>query len=347
MDKKKNSFIIIKHGAEEIGDHGNRLLESSIKQQLDMREGSIVKVVLVSLKDAQCNGSFKNLKMLIEHMEKLSKKLDVSISLIDYSLEMYPILKQISQNSSIRLFKNLNVAYLFIDPKSYKKNITVLIFEEDEATRAKLLQELSRYGYTVIIAKDAYEFGICMDEAQHDIVITHSALNMNIGIKKQSMSLNLSKKLILNLPLFMDTAVETLVSFTGLEAQKLSHSIKNFDTKISDDIICSVMHFKGDLDGFFTLVFPKDLAIIAMETLLGETVLEDDLDTLKDGVAEFCNIITGGIKSALVDKDIKVIFELPKAFVSLVETNEYIGSNNGVWIDMQLADKPFYMFLTK
>ncbi len=107
------------------------------------------------------------------------------------------------------------------------------------------------------------------------------------------------------------------------------------------------MHFKGDLEGFFTLVFPKDIAIIALESLLGETVEENDIDTLRDGVGEFCNIITGSTKTAFDKKDIKIIFDLTKTSNSLKSTQGYIGENNGVWIDMQLAGKAFHMFITK
>jgi CheY-specific phosphatase CheX len=107
------------------------------------------------------------------------------------------------------------------------------------------------------------------------------------------------------------------------------------------------MHFKGDLEGYFTLVFPKDIAIIALELLLGEIVEDSDTDTLKDGIGEFCNIITGSTKTAFDKKGITILFDLPKTYDSLSATQGYIGKNNGVWIDMQLAGKAFYMFITK
>jgi len=345
MDNKNNDFIIIKYEGE-VTDHSNRLLESSIVYQLSMREGASDCSVLISLKDAKYKDNLKNLVVMVRHIDRLSKKIQTSISLVDYSLEIYPVLKKASEGSVVRLFKNMNVANLFIDSKAYKKEITVLIFDEDEDNRVKLSNELSKYGYTTIKAKNANEFHTCKNEAKHDIIITHSSLNMDYSSSKSSKILTLSKKLILNLPVFMDTAVETLVSFTGLEAEKSAHSVKNFDTELDKDVICAVMHFKGDIEGYFTLLFPKDLAIMAMETLLGESISENDLENLKDGVAEFCNIITGSTKSAFINKDIKILFDLPKTFTSLHATNEYIGPNNGVWIDMQLAGKPFYMFIT-
>jgi len=107
------------------------------------------------------------------------------------------------------------------------------------------------------------------------------------------------------------------------------------------------MRFSGDLKGSFVLVFPKGIAITAIESILGETVEGDDMETIMDGVSEFCNIITGNIKTVLSDKDIKVVFNLPKTFTSLQSTLENIGEESGIWIDMQLNGNPFYMFITK
>ena len=217
--------------------------------------------------------------------------------------------------------KNINVANLFLDPKTFKEAMCVLVYDEDEENSKKLSSEQSKYGYTVIRAKDTKEFQERMHEEAHDIIITQSALNEKLSSAGTSKNvLALSKKLIVNLPVFMDTAVETLVSFTGLEAEKSSHSVKGFNTSLDEDNICAVMHFKGDLEGFFILVFPKDIAIIALESLLDETILFSDVETLKDGVGEFCNIITGSTKTAFDQKGIKVIFELPKTYSSLKAT---------------------------
>ena len=262
---------------------------------------------------------------------------------------MYQILYKVAKKSKIKLFININAANLFLDPKTFKQGMRVLVYDKDENNSKQLSKELAKYDYDVIRAKDLKEFQTRMKEDNdHDIVITHSSLNMDYSGKKvTSNTLALSKKLIINLPVFMDTAVETLVSFTGLKAEKSSHGIKSFDTALDRDTICAVMSFEGDMEGFFTLVFPRDIAVLAMESLLGEKVEIDDEETLMDGVGEFCNIITGGIKTVLTNKDIKITFNLPKTYASLKETDGFIGHNNGIWVDMQLAGKPFYMFITK
>jgi CheY-specific phosphatase CheX len=81
--------------------------------------------------------------------------------------------------------------------------------------------------------------------------------------------------------------------------------------------------------------------------LLGEAVDENDNETIQDGVAELCNIITGGSKTLFSKKGVKILFELPQTFLSCKDLSAEVGVNNGVWIHMELDSKPFYMFITK
>lgn len=331
-----------------IEERNARLTQSLIVSKLETYKEEKVKAVLVSLKNATYEENPKDLIPLIKILDALAKETELKMAIIDYSVELFKVLKKVSIGSKVKLFKNADVATLFLDPKEYKESIYILLYDDDEQNSKDLASELSKYGYSVIRAKDEHEFQEKIEEKAYDIIITQSALNDKINKTVESKNkLLLSKKLIVNLPVFMDTAVETLVSFTGLQAQKSAHSIKGFDTTIDADSICAVMHFKGDMEGYFTLVFPKSLAVITLESLLDEKINENDLETLRDGVGEFCNIITGSTKTAFDRKDIKIIFDLPKTYNTLKATQVHIGENNGVWIDMQLADKPFYMFITK
>jgi len=344
--KSKNIAVVNFIGVVE--ERNARLIQSLIVSKLEMYKEQKIKAVLVSFKSAVYKENTEGLVSLVKILDALAKNTGLGMAIIDYNVELFKILKRVVKGTKIKLFKNVDVATLFLDPKVYKKAICVLLYDEDERNSKELAAALSKYGYSVIRAKDPKEFQEKINEKAHDIIITQSALNEKINNEVESKNkLLLSKKLIVNLPVFMDTAVETLVSFTGLQAQKSAHSIKGFDTSIDSENICAVMHFRGDLEGYFTLVFPKSLAIITLESLLGETIDEDDMDTLRDGVGEFCNIITGSTKTAFDRKDIKLLFDLPKTYNTLKATQGHIGENNGVWIDMQLADKPFYMFITK
>ncbi len=344
LDKSRQDMLVIGYNGL-IEEMKILALVGSITRQLEIAAEKKTKVV-ISLGAASYEANVASgVAIMIKKLEDLSIKLKISIALIDYSIPLYKHLKKISKDSHIELFKNINVAKLFFYPKSYKSDLSVLLYDEDAQNAKNLSDELSKYGYGIILAKNAEEFEELNRSKSCDIIITHSALN--VGVKKEDgekKQLSLSKKLIVNLPIFMDTAVETLVSFTGLEAQKLSHSIKKFDTT-TKDIICAVMHFSGDIEGYFVLLFPKDIALIAMESLLGEKIDEADNASIMDGVGEFCNVITGSAKTLFSTKSIKVIFDLPKTYASLGEVRSKLGNNNGVWIDMQLDGKPFYMFI--
>jgi len=160
-------------------------------------------------------------------------------------------------------------------------------------------------------------------------------------------TLHLSKKLIINLPVFMDIAVETLASFTSLETTKVSHEIKTFDVELEGEYITAMMQFKGDINGSFVLIFPKDIAVMTMESLLGEKIDSNDFDILKDGIGEFCNIIMGSIKTSFSKEHIKINFALPKTYISLRSVQGVLGEDNGVWVNMLLSKMPFYMFIGK
>ena len=160
-------------------------------------------------------------------------------------------------------------------------------------------------------------------------------------------TLNLSKKLIINLPIFMDIAVETLSSFTSLETKKISHEINFFDSNLDGEYITAMMQFKGDISGCFVLIFPKDIAVMTMESLLEEKIDSNDFDMLKDGIGEFCNIIMGSIKTAFSKEHIKITFALPKTYTSLRSVSSVLGEENGVWVNMLLSRMQFYMFIGK
>jgi CheY-specific phosphatase CheX len=332
----------------EVDNNNIKALENTIlskKEDIQLQKN---KMVLVSLKNVLYKDNFNNLKLMFHKIDEFAKSLDISVAFMDYSTELYTVLKVISKNTKIKLFKTEKIAKIFLEPESFKENTTVLVFDEDESNSKQLYFVLSKNNYNIERAKTIEEFLEAIKTEKYDVIVTKSLLN-EVHKEEQAVKakLSLSKKLIMNLPTFMNKAAETLCSFTGLEAKKVSHSIKSFDTSLQTNTISAVMPFKGDLEGYFTLVFPSDIAITALEALLGETVKENDTATLKDGVGEFCNIITGAAKTEFDTKGIKAVFELPKTYTSLVDTQKHIGKNTGVWMDMQLSGKPFYMFITK
>ena len=203
-------------------------------------------------------------------------------------LKRYSV-KTYTKNTGINLYKNKEVATVFIVLGAFKEDTKVLVFDENEDTSKQLYFDLCKHGYAIERAQNMKEFLSGINNELYDIVVSRTFLNKRVAkVEVTKNTLSLSKKLIMNLPIFMNKSAETLKSFTGLEAEKVAHSIKDFDMNIDPKSISAVMPFKGDLEGYFTLVFPRSIAITALEALLGEKILENDTATLTDGVGEFC-----------------------------------------------------------
>jgi len=341
MNNEADELVVDFQG--EIDENNIRSLKNTIITKANEERKANI---LVSLKSIYYKNNLKAITLLITEVEKISIKMGVSVDFIDYSEALFIVLKNITHDTGINLYKNRTIAILFIKSGSFKTETKVLVYDENDEISKSLYFALCKYGYEIERALDMKKFLSGVNDESYDIVVSRSILNKRVR-KENKATLTLSKKLIMNLPIFMNKSAETLLSFTGLEAKKIAHSIKCFDSSLDNNSISAVMTFSGDLEGYFTLIFPRNIAVIALEALLGEKVASNDVATLKDGIGEFCNIITGAAKTEFDEKNIKVIFELPKTYTSLKDTQNYIGNNNGVWMDMQLSEKPFYMFITK
>jgi len=342
--------ILIFYYNETVFEGRNTILYNTIVGQSSFFKEQGIKGIYISFKNSPYSPMEKenvHLVHLIKQLEKLSQTMKLPVALGDYKKEMFTYLKSISADTSIRLFQNFNIAILFFNPSACKKELSVLLYDEDQNNMDKISSELVKLGYSITFAHDAEDFKRKAIARKYDMIITYTAINQTKSTSSEPKSLGLSKELVMNLPAFIDTAVNSLVTITGLEAQKIKHEIRPFNEKISPQVIIAAMKFKGEISGTFFLVFPRDIALIALEAMLGESVAKDDTAAIVDGVAELCNIITGATKSIFSNKKIKVLFELPKTYLSLQVALSNTFGSNGIWIDMQLNDKPFYMFITK
>ena len=340
--KYKNIITLQYNGAFQ--DKTTQIFIQSFVTKLKKLKDDGVRGYLISLKSAHVANDIQALKNFVKQLNLLRKKENISISLMEYDDELYDHLVSLVQFSDLSLYKTVEIARLFLYPQNFDTNLSIVLYQEDEKSREQLLDKLAQFELKTINIASEFEIDKYTDKTKY-LLIEKTILRRQQ--KTQAGALQLSKKLILNLPIFMDTAVDTLVSFTALEAKKVGHAIKSFEMNIDNGSICAMMEFKGDFDGMFLLVFPKDIALITMEALLGEAVDENDNEAIQDGIAELCNIITGSSKTLFSKKDIKVLFELPKTYLSLNDLDSSVRKNNGIWIDMQLDAKPFYMFITK
>ena len=319
------------------------MLISTVVSYGDAMESSSARAVAFTFKEVD-KIDVEALPFLVKEMERIESKFSMPIGIIDYTHSTYEKLKLCTKSTSINLFKNLDLAKLFLVPNKNPKPKKILVYDDDEDNQDKLCSALTLKGHTCVREDNPEALKKILQNSEFDAVVMDSSLGEKRK-KQSSLHLSLSRKVVQNLPIFTDNAVNTLSSLTGYEAKKVSHAVKVFNKDISFDIVASVMSFSGDVKGKFVLVFPKTLALKTIESMLGEKIEESDFDALQDGVGEFCNIITGGAKTSLSNKDISVIFDLPKMFMDKNTLASNIGTNPGVWIDMNLDDVPFYMFI--
>jgi len=147
--------------------------------------------------------------------------------------------------------------------------------------------------------------------------------------------------------IFIDKAEDTLSSFIGLKTQFVSSSKQSINTDIAQKSILSTIVFSGEITGDFTLIFPIDTAVSALEFLLGEKVGLTNIALLKDGIGELSNIVMGAVKTQFDEINKKVAFELPVTYKGIDEIYNNIILQDGVWIKMKLQEKPFYMFISQ
>jgi len=340
-------FLLIFHYSESIEEARNAIVCQTLLSLRDTIKEKEVKGIFVSLKNAHHLNASAHCDHLIKQLDKLSQKMALPIALGDYPKELFPQLKQLSALTQIKLFHTFQAAALFLNPQKPQKQLTVLLYDADSSNTDALSAALVKLGYSVTHAKNEAEFNASASNNGYDMTITHSSLNLPKSTFPLQPSLGLSKELILNLPVFIDTAVDSLVTITGLEAQKVKHAIQKFDEQLDQNIIIASMKFKGDLVGNFFLIFPKSIAANALEAMLGEDISPDDTAGLMDGIAELCNIVTGAAKTVFSHKKLKVLFELPKTSSTLQLALKDTSDANGIWIEMLLNGKPFYMFITK
>lgn len=346
MKSIKNNIIIFPYLDTYTSKTNTLLFQEILDQKSTIAEREIAGI-LIKMKNITL--PLEETKNFIQKISELSRKLGVPCAIGEYRSKMFPTWAKATKESCIKLFKTEQIAQIFLNPKSLKKKYKVLLLDDgDEKEVEKQASFLTRFEHNIVYTHSKEDFESKLENHMVDLAISQTKLNLDFQKVSQDNSvpkLALSKNLVANLPLFIDTAVDTLMTITGLNAQKVSHEISFFKDSIPNNIVCSIMRFNGDMSGSFVLIFPRDLASNAIEAMIGESI-ETDEEALKDGIGEFSNIITGSSKTKLQVKKINVLFELPQTFTTLAQTKQYLHGGNGIWIEMKLENSPFYMFIT-
>ena len=306
------------------------------------------KGILISMQKCGSYAKEDEIEAFGKSLKDLQNSIKVDIALIDYSPALFDRIKYITSKYSIKLLNSEDAATLFLNPKSLKEELKILLYEPDQEACTKIKKALAGSKYKLYIAKDNMSYKNIIQLEKIDITISQTMLTpKEVPKGTPGKSLKLSKELVSNLPLFIDTAVETLTTLTALDAQKSKHGIGHFNNSFEDAPLAALMKFSGPFTGTFFLIFPKSIACKTIGAMLGEEIDPEDTEALKDGVGEFCNIITGSIKNKLQGKDLFMTFELPQTYGSIQEIAKTVEKEEGIWIDMLLEKDPFYIFISQ
>jgi len=346
MKSIKDKIVYFTYSGK-LDERSNKLLFQELNDMKESINSRKLSGVFISLQNITCDT--KILKILVSELHKIRNSIDVPLSIGEFTTAQFNFLKEETKGTYIKLFKTFGLAQLFLNTKHFKKPLKILMFDdgENEEELDRQASLLTRYEHNIFYTKDMNEFHNKISDPNINFAVSQTKINLIVDKTAQvaPIKLALSRKLITNLPVFIDTAVDNLETMTGLKAQKISHTISLFNKEIDNNIVSAIMQFKGDIEGQFVLIFPKEIALLSIEAMIGEKISEKDTETLCDGIAEFCNIITGGAKTTFSKSDIKVLFELPRTHTSIMATINAIAQNNGIWINMELENRAFYMYI--
>ena len=164
----------------------------------------------------------------------------------------------------------------------------------------------------------------------------------SISIKNRK---TINKKIIKELPNFIDATVSTIEMMTNAKAIKEAVNVNALLIDSHDGKIASSIGFYGDIDGIVIFIFPREIAKKACELLLGEET--DDIYMILDTLAELVNIVAGKIKMLLATHSININITLPRTYSNLNDLLEIVDNKKGVQVDLAFDNDKFLFFLTR
>ena len=183
---------------------------------------------------------------------------------------------------------------------------------------------------------------------QMDDILQNKELLKELGASSGANIKNkrvINKKIVTELPRFIDATVATIEMMTNSKAVKQAAQIQNIDIADKTGKIASSIGYYGDIDGMVILVFPKEIAKKACELLIGEET--DNMEMILDTLAELVNIVGGKIKTLLSDETISVDITLPRTYQDVDSLIEVIEGRKGVQVDLAFDNDKFLFFLTR
>ena len=180
------------------------------------------------------------------------------------------------------------------------------------------------------------------DILQNKELLTELSKTNSINVKNRK---SINKKIITELPNFIDATVSTIEMMTNAKAVKEAVNVNTLLIDKQDGKIASSIGFYGDIDGIVIFVFPKEIAKKACELLLGEET--NDIYMILDTLAELVNIVAGKIKMLLAIHNISINITLPRTYSNINDLLEIVDNKKGVQVDLAFDNDKFLFFLTR
>ncbi len=155
----------------------------------------------------------------------------------------------------------------------------------------------------------------------------------------------LTKRIVAQLPYFVDAIVETLEMMTNAKAKKERVQVEKIAVSQRGELLASSIGFYGEIDGMIILIFPKNIAKKACELLIGEETEDENL--ILDSLAELVNIVGGKLKTLLSDEKVNVSITLPRTYQKIEDVLEVVKERKGVQVDLLFGGEYFSFFLTR
>ena len=182
-----------------------------------------------------------------------------------------------------------------------------------------------------------------LDDILHDKKILEELTGstaVNIKLKRK-----INKTTVAELPSFIDATVAIIEMMTNAKALKEAVNIQEIIIEEKSDLIASSIGFYGEVDGMLILVFPKEIAKITCELLIGEKT--DDEELILDTLSELVNIVGGKMKTLLADEGVSINITLPRTYKKISNLLENTKGRKGVQVDLAFNEKKFLFFLTR
>lgn len=249
MKSIRNSIVFMVY-ENQINERQNKLVLQELNGLEEDIKNKKLKGIYISLKGLKYTPA--SVDQLVNSLNQMSQKFHIKIGLGDLEASLYRHLVEQTAQTYIKLYRDENIARLLLDTKSFTKKLKIVILNDDEADVEKISTQLTAYEHGIIYATNLNDYQEKVGQKDIDFGISQTKINLELQIKKQQddvkTSFLLSRSLISNLSLFVDTAVDSLTMITALDAKKISHGIKTLPQDIAADLLSSMMTFHGDMD---------------------------------------------------------------------------------------------------